>query len=53
MYDFLRELADSWGLLFMFLVFIGVLIWVWRPGSRALHRDIADIPLRNDEIGEE
>jgi cytochrome c oxidase cbb3-type subunit 4 len=53
MYDFLREMADSWGLLFLFLVFVGVILWAFRPGSSALHRDIAEIPLRNDEIGDE
>ena len=41
MYDFLREMADSWGLVFLFLVFVGVIFWAFRPGSCALHRDIA------------
>lgn len=53
MYHFLRELADSWGLVFLFLVFVAVIFWAFRPGSRALHRDISNIPLRNDEIGED
>ncbi len=28
----LRHMADSWGLLAMFVVFLGVSIWVFRPG---------------------
>ena len=53
MYDFLREMADSWGLVFLFVVFVGAVLFALRPGSRALHNDIANIPLRNDEIGED
>lgn len=40
-YSFLRQLADSWGLLALFLVFLGVLLWVFRPGSRQIHAEIA------------
>ncbi|HSF93141.1 MAG TPA: cbb3-type cytochrome c oxidase subunit 3 [Paracoccaceae bacterium] len=50
MYDFLRELADSWALLALTLIFLGIVVWAFRPGSRELHKDIANIPLRNDEI---
>ncbi len=47
-YSFLRELADSWVLLAMTIFYIGAIVWAFRPGSRSLHRDIADIPFRND-----
>ena len=46
-YTFLRELADSWVLLALSLFFLGAIIWVFRPGSRKIHRDAADIPFRN------
>lgn len=49
-YSFLREFADSWGLLFMFLAFIFIVFWAFRPGSREAHKDAAQIPLRNDKI---
>lgn len=49
-YSFLRELADSWVLLAMVLFYIGAIVWAFRPGSRKLHRDIADIPFRNDAL---
>jgi hypothetical protein len=32
-YSFLREFADSWMLLFLFLFFIGVVVWVFLPGT--------------------
>lgn len=46
-YSFLRELADSWALLALTLFFLGTIIWAFRPGSRKIHRDAADIPFRN------
>lgn len=48
-YSFLRELADSWFLLALTLFFLGVILWAFRPGSRAQHRDTADIPFRNED----
>jgi len=47
-YSIFRHIADSWVLLLMFVFFLGVIAWVLRPGSRDLHDDIAQIPLRND-----
>jgi len=47
-YSFLRQFADSWVLLALTLVFIGVVLFVWRPGSRRLHRDAAESIFRNE-----
>jgi len=47
-YHIMRTFADSWGLLFMVLYFLAVLLWVLRPQARALHDDAADIPFRED-----
>ncbi|MCA0938879.1 cbb3-type cytochrome c oxidase subunit 3 [Salipiger pacificus] len=47
-YSALRHFADSWGLLLMFLFFLGMVIWIFRPGSKRTHDDAASIPLRND-----
>ncbi|MEM7744243.1 MAG: cbb3-type cytochrome c oxidase subunit 3 [Pseudomonadota bacterium] len=52
-YSILREFADSWMLLAMFLFFLGVIVWVFRPGARATYDDIARIPFRNDEAADE
>ncbi|MBS1301184.1 cbb3-type cytochrome c oxidase subunit 3 [Loktanella sp. SALINAS62] len=46
-YSFLRQLADSWVLLFLTLFFLGVIGWAFRPGSRGLHDDAAAVPFRN------
>ncbi len=48
-YSAFRVFADSWGLLFLFLVFVGVVIWVFRPGSTKVYRDTANIPFRNED----
>lgn len=47
-YTLLRAFADSWMLLVLFGVFLGVLIWVFRPGSSRVHKDTADIPFRHE-----
>ncbi len=47
-YSLLRQFADSWMLLAMTLFFIGVILWAFRPGSRKTHKDVSDIPFRND-----
>ena len=48
-YTFLREMADSWALLLLFVFFVGTWVWAFRPGSRAVHRDSADIPFRHED----
>jgi cytochrome c oxidase cbb3-type subunit 4 len=48
-YTAMRHFADSWGLVFMFAVFVGVVLWAFRPGSRATHEDIANIPFRHED----
>ena len=48
-YHILREIADSWVLLLMFLFFVGTIFWVFRPGSRAVYEDTASIPFRHED----
>ncbi|MDO6590052.1 cbb3-type cytochrome c oxidase subunit 3 [Loktanella sp. D2R18] len=47
-YSILREIADSWVLLAMTLFFLGVIVWAFRPGSKSVHADTANIPFRNE-----
>jgi len=47
-YSFLREFADSWALLSLFLIFLGVIVWAFRPGSRQVHDEVANSIFRND-----
>lgn len=48
-YSFLREFADSWFLLFMTLFYVGCILFAFRPGSRKVHSEISQIPLRDDD----
>ncbi len=48
-YTFLRELADSWFLLAMFVFFVGVILWAFRPGSTAAYEDTANSIFRNTD----
>lgn len=46
-YTLLREFADSWMLLFLFVFFTMVVLWVFRPGSSKTYDDTASIPFRH------
>ncbi|ALI55191.1 cbb3-type cytochrome oxidase subunit 3 [Celeribacter marinus] len=48
-YHILREFADSWVLLGMFVFFFGVIVWAIRPGSNKEHRDVANSIFRNED----
>jgi cytochrome c oxidase cbb3-type subunit 4 len=48
-YSLLRQFADSWMLLALTLVFLAVIFWAFRPGSRRTHDEIAASIFRNDE----
>ena len=48
-YSFLRQLADSWGLLALFVFFVGTWFWAFRPGSRQLHDDAANVVFRHED----
>ncbi|MDI3336961.1 cbb3-type cytochrome c oxidase subunit 3 [Defluviimonas aestuarii] len=49
LYTITRQFADSWALLALFLVFLGVVLWAFRPGSRRVHDDISNIPFRHED----
>jgi cytochrome c oxidase cbb3-type subunit 2 len=48
-YTIMRVFAGSWGMMFMLLSFLGVILFTLRPGSRTVHRDTANIPFRYDD----
>ncbi len=48
-YTILQVIARSWGAMFMLLVFLSVILFTLRPGSRKIHRDTANIPFRYDD----
>lgn len=47
-YSLLREIADSWVLLAMFLFFLGVAIWAFLPSQAAAREAARQIPFRQD-----
>jgi cytochrome c oxidase cbb3-type subunit IV len=48
-YQLMRTFADSWGLLFMFLVFVFVAFRALRPSARQFYDDAANIPFKEEE----
>jgi cytochrome c oxidase cbb3-type subunit 4 len=48
-YNTMRQFADSWGLLYLFLIFVGVILFTFRPGSRKQAEKNANIVLKEDE----
>ena len=48
-YTFLRELADSWVLLALTLFFVGAMLWAFRPGSKDVHREAANLIFQHDK----
>lgn len=51
-YESLRHFADSWGLLYMVVVFLAAVLLVFRPGAGSLARDAAQVPFREDDSQE-
>ena len=47
-YETMRQFADSWGLLALFVFFVGVVVFTFRPGSRKSADEAAKIPLKED-----
>lgn len=47
-YENLRHLADSWGLVYLVAIFVGVVLFVFRPGSKRKYKKNAEIPLKED-----
>lgn len=47
-YNTFRELADSWGLLYLFTLFVGAIFFTFRPGSKNQADEIAQIPFKED-----
>lgn len=48
-YTALRQFADSWAVVFLLAFFIGVIVWVFRPGSKKIYDDSANMIFRNED----
>ena len=42
-YESMRQFADSWGLLFMVILWFSFALWVFRPGAKKYHEDAANM----------
>ena len=49
-YDQLRHLADSYGLVALLVLFLGLCLWVFRPGAKQHNREAARSIFKEDEI---
>ncbi|QLQ19528.1 MAG: cbb3-type cytochrome c oxidase subunit 3 [Exiguobacterium profundum] len=47
-YTLLRHFADSWALVALTAIFVGIIVWVFRPGAKAIHEDAANVIFRNE-----
>lgn len=48
-YDSFRHFADTYGLIYLFVLFAGVVVYALWPANRKKFRDAASIPLREDD----
>ncbi|MFV0293678.1 MAG: cbb3-type cytochrome c oxidase subunit 3 [Paracoccus sp. (in: a-proteobacteria)] len=48
LYTLTRQFADSWALLALVLVYLGVVVWAFRPGSGQSHEEAAESIFRNE-----
>ena len=49
LYDTLRHLADSWGLVAMGVVFLGLCAWPFRPGAREENHAAATMIFKDED----
>lgn len=48
-YDALRHLADSWGLVFLGLIFLACVGWTFRKGAKRHHDRAANMIFDEDQ----
>jgi cytochrome c oxidase cbb3-type subunit 4 len=47
-YELLRQFADSWGLVYMFAIFLAVTAMLFLRGAKSRAQEAANIPLDDD-----
>ena len=52
LYETLRHFADSYGLIAMFVIFLGLCAWPFRPGARKHNRNAARSIFKDQEDGD-
>ena len=51
-YELLRQLADSWGLIAMGVLFIGLVAWPFRPGAGSRNNEAANMIFGDEDDGQ-
>ncbi|MBP5858672.1 cbb3-type cytochrome c oxidase subunit 3 [Marivibrio halodurans] len=51
-YETFRHFADSWGLLYLVILFVGIVAFTFRPGGSKAARNAAHIPFERGENDE-
>ena len=51
-YELLRQFADSWGLLYLVLLFVGIVLFTFRRGSSKAAKETALIPFKEHQSDE-
>lgn len=51
-YEALRHFADSWGLVAMVLIFLGLVLWPFRKAARQRNDEAARLIFKDDDDGE-
>lgn len=52
-YDTLRHFADSYALIVMFAIFLGLCAWPFRPGAKAHNQQAAHSIFKDDDFRDE
>jgi len=52
LYDFLRHMADSWGLVAMAILWLGLAWWPFRPGAQQRNHEAANMIFKDQNDGE-
>lgn len=47
-YNTFRHLADSWGLVYLFAIFVVAICFALRPAAAKRHSEAAQIPFQED-----
>lgn len=50
-YDSLRHFADSWGLVMMAVLYLGLVGWTFRKGAKKHNDQAANMIFKDDEHG--
>ncbi|MDR3473160.1 MAG: cbb3-type cytochrome c oxidase subunit 3 [Devosia sp.] len=51
-FETVQHFADSWGLLYMVVLFVGIVVFLLRPRAKQSAREASMIPFHEDQTEE-